>query len=297
MSDRTSAPWFVSLHGGHSGEFCDHGEGTLREVVEAAVARGYRTFGVAEHAPRIEPRYLLAEEIAMGWDVAKLERDFESYARTVRQLAEEFADRLEILCGFEAEVVPPNRYARIMKRLRRDFGFDYMVGSVHWVDDVIVDYTQEEFDRAVAMQGGLEPFAVRYYECVTEMVRALKPEVVGHLDLIRKLAGDQHAVETPPIRRAAARTLDAIREHGCIIDVNTVALRRELGTPYPAPWLVHLARDMGIGFCFGDDSHFPADVGQGIAEAREYLLKHGVGHITVLERRGKSLARKRVPLV
>src|SRR5438045_1413741 len=37
--------WRVSLHGGHSGEFCDHAEGTLREILTAAVAAGYHTFG------------------------------------------------------------------------------------------------------------------------------------------------------------------------------------------------------------------------------------------------------------
>jgi len=60
------AEWKASLHGGHSGEFCDHAGGTLREMVEAAVAFGYRTFGVSEHAPRYEPRFLYAEERALG---------------------------------------------------------------------------------------------------------------------------------------------------------------------------------------------------------------------------------------
>ncbi len=30
-------PWKVSLHGGHSGQFCDHAKGSLREIVEAAI--------------------------------------------------------------------------------------------------------------------------------------------------------------------------------------------------------------------------------------------------------------------
>ncbi|HEX6202492.1 MAG TPA: histidinol phosphatase, partial [Thermoanaerobaculia bacterium] len=51
-------PWRVSLHGGHSGEFCDHATGTLAEVLEAAVAAGYAIFGVSEHAPRSDPRFL-----------------------------------------------------------------------------------------------------------------------------------------------------------------------------------------------------------------------------------------------
>ena len=30
----------VSLHGGHSGEFCDHAEGSLRDTIEAAITFG-----------------------------------------------------------------------------------------------------------------------------------------------------------------------------------------------------------------------------------------------------------------
>jgi len=49
--ERRIEPWRVSLHGGHSGEYCDHAEATLREMLEAAVQYGYQTFGVSEHAP------------------------------------------------------------------------------------------------------------------------------------------------------------------------------------------------------------------------------------------------------
>ena len=290
-------PWAVSLHGGHSGEFCDHGRGTLREVIEAAAACGYHTFGVTEHAPRVEPRYLYAEERALGWDVAKIVGDFEAYARALPRLAATFADRIALLRGFEIEVVPSDRYVSVMADLRARFEFDYIVGSVHWVDDVIIDYTKSEFDRAVAAHGGLEALAVRYFEVVAEMAAALKPEVVGHLDLLRKFAGEDAALETPAVRRAAAAALEAIGEYDGILDCNTVGLRKGLGTPYPAPWLVRLAHEeFGIGFCFGDDSHGPDEVGAGIAEARAYLLGHGVSEITYLAREGDGLARKTAPL-
>ncbi|NIA15149.1 MAG: histidinol-phosphatase HisJ family protein [Nitrospiraceae bacterium] len=296
-SNLRGQPWAVSLHGGHSGAYCDHAAGTLRETIEAAVLRGYHTIGVAEHAPRTESRYLYPEEIEMGWDVAKIAQDFEDYARELGVLSEEFADRIGVLRGFEAEVVPSGSYAQVMHGLRERLGFDYIVGSVHWVDDVIIDYTQAEFDRAAAQHGGLEGLAVRYYAVVAEMVDALRPEVVGHLDLLRKFGGSEGYTDTPAIQRAARDALAVIRDHGCILDLNTIGLRRGQGTPYPAPWLLGMAaHEFGIPFCFGDDSHGPADVGAGVAEARAYLLDHGVRSITYLTRRGGSLARETAPL-
>lgn len=286
------------MHGGHSGTYCDHGQGTLREILEAAVVYGYHTFGVAEHAPRIEPRYLYPEEIAMGWDMAKIAGDFDRYAAELRALSEEFDDRITVLCGFEAEVVPPDRYAAVTANLRSRYGFDYVVGSVHWVDGVITDYTQAEFDRAAALHGGFEELAVRYYEIVREMTAAIQPEVVGHLDVIRKYARPGDCVDTPAIRAAAESALEAVRDVGSILDVNTAALRKGGSRPYPAPWLVEIAADrFGIPFCFGDDSHAPAHVGFGIPEARAYLLENGVDSIAYLSRKDGAVVRETASLL
>jgi histidinol-phosphatase (PHP family) len=289
-------PWKVSLHGGHSGEFCEHAAGDLREVLEAAVAAGYHTFGVSEHAPRSEERLVYATERAKGFDVARLRTDFEDYAQAITPLADEFSDRLTVLRGFEAEVVPAHSYREEMLGHRRRFGFDYMVGSVHYVDEISIDGPKSDFDAVLAQAGGLEPLAVCYYEAIAAMVDALRPDVVGHLDLIRRNAPPDAALDTSAIRKSAGRALEAVREHGCILDLNTAGWRKGLGSPYPAPWLVQWASQMSVGFCFGDDSHGPAQVGEGVDQARGYLLENGVTTVTVLTRDGGAIVRRVVPL-
>lgn len=293
---QTPLTWKVSLHGGHSGEFCDHAEGTLREMLEAAVRFGYHTFGVSEHVPRIETRFLYAEETELGWDVEKLKRDFENYARTVFALAEEFADRLIVLRGCEGEVVPTARYVELMNDWRRQYGFDYIVGSVHFVSEIQIDGPKENFERAIDYHGGLEPLVLHYYETLAQMVQALKPEVVGHLDLVRKNGQFFGPVETPTIKRMVEQVLETVREHDAILDLNTAGWRKGLDTPYPAPWVVQLAERMGIGFCFGDDSHTPDQVGAGVNESKQYLLENGVQSVTVLTRETEEVIKKKVAL-
>ncbi|HLV82035.1 MAG TPA: hypothetical protein VKT32_17225, partial [Chthonomonadaceae bacterium] len=143
-----------------------------------------------------------------------------------------------------------------------------------------------------------------YYEQVGEMVESLRPDVVGHLDLVKKNAQaagfETAALVTAPARAAAERALEAVRAAGAILDLNTAGWRKGLGEPYPAPWLVARAQAMGVPFCFGDDSHRPADVGAGLAEARDYLLRLGVSTIAVLTREGDPVTgpvvRRVVPL-
>ncbi|MDQ1255641.1 MAG: histidinol-phosphatase family, partial [Candidatus Hydrogenedentes bacterium] len=272
MDNTIRAPWKVSLHGGHTGEFCDHAHGTLREIVEAAVAFGYHTYGLAEHVARTEARFLYPEELEMGWDIVKIQRDFEAYAHAARQLATEFADRIEIFCGFEADNIPATGYVELTRDFRERYAFDYIVASNHYVDEILIDGHESSFARALDKYGALEPLVLRYYESLAEMVTALKPEVVGHFDVIRKRALPYGDCDTPAIRRAAESALEAVRGAGCILDLNTAAYRKGLGTPFPAPWVVLKAHAMGIPFCFGDDSHAPDQVGAGVARAREYLL-------------------------
>ena len=298
MNSKTAGPeWKVSLHGGHSGEFCEHARGSLRETIEAAVAAGYRAFGVSEHAPRREERFLYDSEREKGYSAARLQRDFEAYAAEVRRLADEYAGRITILCGFETEVVPAAGYREAMLALRRRHAFDYMVGSAHHVHEIPIDAAQEDFAAAEEACGGLEALCAAYYEQVAEMAAALQPQVVGHLDLIRRHAPPSANLETPKIRRAADRALEAVRACGAMLDLNTAARRKGLGAPYPAPRLVRRAAGMGIPFCFGDDSHGPDEVGDGIDRARDYLLENGIRSVDVLARgAGGAVCRKTVSL-
>jgi histidinol-phosphatase (PHP family) len=289
-------PWRISLHGGHSGEFCEHAEGTLRAVVEAAVTAGMATVGLSEHAPRSEDRFLYPSERQKGFTVGRLQSDFDAYVAEAKALAQEFSDRVEILVGFEAEVVPAASYADQMLALKEKYALEYMVGSVHYVGEIQIDGTLEEFHAAVAASGGIESLAVRYYDTVADMAARLKPEVVGHLDLIRRNAPVGADLQTAAIAAAADRALQSVKESGAILDLNTAGWRKGLGNPYPEPRLVRQAQELGIAFCFGDDSHGPTQVGDGIDRARDYLLGLGVTSIRSWRRKPDGIVSTAVPL-
>jgi histidinol phosphatase-like PHP family hydrolase len=60
--------------------------------------------------------------------------------------------------------------------------------------------------------------------------------------------------------------------------------------------LLREAHRRGIPFCFGDDSHSPAQVGFGLDEARRYLIENGVDSITALTRGPRGITRRVVAL-
>ncbi len=281
-----SQPWRVSLHGGHCAPWCDHAHGTLIERLETACDRGFSVYGCSEHMPRLDERFLYRNEREMGWTVATLVDGFERYMCAAREQQTRLDGRITFLVGMETDNVPEDRWVEIALAYRQQHQIDYIVGSAHYVAECGIDGDAEEFENAMARCGGLTPLAVRYYRTLAEVVDSVRPDVVGHLDLIRKIGRLHGDVDTGPILQAAEDALQAVKRSGAILDINLAGYRLGFGHPYPAPHLLARAIELGIPLCFGDDSHHPNHVGMHYEQARQYLLDHGATHITSVDRNG-----------
>ena len=256
-------------------------------------------YGMTAHPPVTEARFLYDDEIAAGLDLDARFAQFEVFASFSRQMVAAYSDRLNLLRGFEAEVVPSASYAADTLYLRDHYGFDYVVGSVHWVDEMPIDVSQTLFDDAVERLGGLESLLVRYYELVSEMIQTTEPEVVGHFDLPRLFSEGHEAHNSNLVLLAVDDALELAAEHGSWIEINTAGLRKGLRGPYPAAPVVRRARDLGVQFTFGDDSHHVDHVAAGIEQARAHLLAQGVRTIGSLQRGsvGGAIVREQIPLL
>ena len=270
-------PWF-SYHGGHSGQFCRHAKGQLRDVVLAAMQAGFTHYGLSEHCPRYRPEDIFPGEEDLGVD--GLVSQFQNYVVEARSLQSIFRGQIDIAVGFETERLPPGRWIETMKLLR-GMGFDYVVGSVHDVDGVCIDYSQEQTD-ALAKEMGRGAMEVAYFEALSELVLAVKPDIVGHLDLVRKFSG----ALTDEGMKAAKETLAAVASVDAALDVNCGAARRGMGPVYPLPELLAEAKARGIAVTLGDDSHGPDTVGVGLDMCLQAIAKAGYTDLRYMERDG-----------
>jgi histidinol-phosphatase (PHP family) len=264
-------PWF-SYHGGHSGQFCRHAKGELEAVIERAIATGFTHYGLSEHCPRYRTEDLFPGEEDLGPE--GLVATFEAYTAHARKLRERIGDRLDLLIGFESERLPPGDWVARMKSLREQVKPDYIVGSVHDVQGHVIDFSLEKTREVAAALGGVEVMQTLYFEAVIDVVQALQPEVVGHIDLIRKFDGPDPKF-SPRVKRRIDDALEAVRVAGGVLDINCATHRRGLGPVYPLPDILARACQLGIGVTLGDDGHGAHDVGVGLDASMRAIAAAG----------------------
>jgi histidinol-phosphatase (PHP family) len=264
----------VSVHGGHSGQFCCHARDTLEEVVKAYIAQGFLWAGITEHSPPDNPAFLYPEERQAGLTPSGLRARFAGYMAECRRLQHLYREKITIYAAMEIETC--SGYLNLVPELLAAFQPDYIVGSVHFVDDRPIDYSADEYLRAAAAAGSIEDLYCRYFDQQYEMISRLTPSVVGHFDLIRIFDPDyRHRLNQPQIARRIWRNLNLIRDLDLIMDLNLRALDKGAEEPYISRPILEWARELEIAVVPGDDSHGVASVGSHLARGTALLAELG----------------------
>jgi histidinol-phosphatase (PHP family) len=284
--------WF-SYHGGHSGEFCGHAKGQLASVVQAALDAGFTTYGLSEHAPRFFPEHLYPEERHLT--PADLQDTFRSYTARALELRQKYEGRLELLIGFETEALPVADWPEKMAVLRRSAPFDYVVGSVHSIGDTWIDLNSETTARAAEGCGGWEPLRCAYFDRLAELVQTLEPEIVGHVDLVRRFEAPDFRFSLSSMQHAE-RVLEAALASGSALEVNAAPYRRGFGPVYPGPQVLARACALGVPVTLGDDSHGPDGVGVGLDACMAAIATAGYREVHYLTRRDGGIVLAKAPL-
>ncbi len=264
----------VSVHGGHSGEFCHHAKDSLEDVVQAYIDRGFSWVGITEHMPAVSDRFVYPDEREAGLDSSAQQCRFDDYFESCRRLKQKYSEQLDILVGFESETYTGSEES--IRAIIDTHKPEYFVGSLHHVDDIEIDYTEEGYRRAVDRSGSLENLYCRYFDQQLEMVQRLKPAVVGHFDLVRIFDPDYTTrLKSPAVKERVQRNLFAISELGLILDLNLAGFDKAAGEQYPSRDILTSAIELGIAIVPGDDSHGMQTVGRHFEEGVDLLRELG----------------------
>lgn len=238
---------------------CRHASGTDREYVEAALAAGYRAIGFSDHCP-------------WPWDPAEMPPGYRSnvrmdaaetggYFASLLALREEYAGRIDIRIGFEAEYLPHRVAAQ--DELFSRFPLDYLILGQHsfgdeWLRDWSSIPTTDESRLA------------RYVDTCVEGLSTGRFVYLAHPDIIR-YEGPESVWE-----KHMGRLCDFLRERDLPVEVNLLGLAT--GRHYPSRRMLRLAAARGNWATIGVDAHSPDRYAEAPAlEARARALCEEAG--------------------
>lgn len=245
--------------------FCD-GSNTAQEMVEEAIKQQFFSLGFSVHSPmNFENDYAIKKE------------SLNEYFKTIEALKDKYKDKIEIFNGIELDAdfegVDPSK-------------FDFVIASVHQIhcgDKIYsVDYTAEELKRCAENEfdGSFNALAKAYYSSVAKFVCSVKPDVVGHFDLIGKFneSGQLFDNRSMEYKLITKTYLDKIC-YECpqtIFEVNTGAMfRLKNKKPYPQKFILKHLKNRNMKITITSDAHCTDAMSYGFEEAVQYCKDCG----------------------
>ncbi|MEX0879402.1 MAG: histidinol-phosphatase HisJ family protein [Thermoanaerobaculia bacterium] len=254
---------------------CGHAGGSSRDFVLRAIDRGLAEIAFTDHIPL----YFLPEA-DRDPKLAMREDQFEGYVREVEALGEEFAGRIAVRLGIEADYAE-GREDELGRWLSRA-DWDLVLGSVHWVAGGWID-DPDSSPRRFASEG-TERLYDEYYRLLARAARTGYFDVLTHFDLPKKFGHRPEAPRTGAERGAIA----AAKEAGCAAEISSAGLRKPVAEAYPEPRLLREIVAAGIPVTFASDAHAPAEVGWGFERTLELARGAGAGEYVTFAKRRKT---------
>ncbi|PTB41618.1 uncharacterized protein TrAFT101_012057 [Trichoderma asperellum] len=273
----------------HSGQFCPgHAVDELEDIVKHAISIGYKTIGLTEHMPRYEERDLYPEELDDPQaSLQVLPPRHNAYILEARRLQRAYASQIHIIIGFEGEFIRPSFAPLVQNLFAESPHIDYFIGSLHHVHSIPIDFDKVMYADAVKAAGGSEERVYEdYYDLQFEMLKALKPRIVGHFDLIRLMSEEpgRDVRQWEGVWQRIKRNLEYAAEIGAWLECNTSALRKGLAEPYPCRVISEQWLQLGGKFTMSDDSHGIAQVATNYSRALTFLESLGVEQVWTFQR-------------
>ncbi|MBL7858593.1 MAG: histidinol-phosphatase [Cyclobacteriaceae bacterium] len=256
--------------------FCD-GKGEPANHVQRAQENKMVSLGFSSHAPL---------PFACNWCMKN--ENLHRYLQLIENLRHNTCN-ITLHKGLEIDYIPD-----VISPLDYKDQLDYTIGSIHFVDS-FPDGKRWEIDGPHAsfldgfetiFNNSIEDTIARYFELTREMIVKACPDIVGHLDKIKiqNIDGKLFSEEDAWYRDEVYQTLEAIRQSGAIIEVNTRGLyHKKISTTYPSPWILERIHQKNIPITISSDAHHPDDLINQFEQTAEQLMAIGFTKISILK--------------
>jgi histidinol-phosphatase (PHP family) len=257
---------------------CGHAGGTMRAYVEMALARGLSEMAFTDHVPLY---FLPGDDPDPA--IAMTRAELPGYVDEVLALRDEFAGRIDVLLGLEADFAEGHESA--LEEILAAHEWDVVLGSVHWVKG---DWIDAPHSGARHEREGTELLWGEYYRLLAKAAATGLFDVLTHFDLPKKFGHRMPA----SVAGAEADAVAAARAAGVAVEVSSAGLRKTVAEEYPGPPLLRSLVAARVPIVFSSDAHAPAEVAWGREKIEAAALAAGAREHLSFRRR----ERRKLPL-
>ncbi len=240
------------------------GKDSPEELVLTAIQKNFQSIGFSEHT------YMEFSDYPYQMAVEKMEE----YKAEIHRLKQQYQDKIQLFCGLEFD---------LFSEVSID-GFDYVIGSVHYLD---INGKKVGFDRDVRQVEALVDtyfhgdglaFAERYFETLLLLPQKRKMDIVGHFDILTKTNEQRPFIDvcSQDYLHLGYEAIRQLKGKIPLFEVNTGAIARGYRTtPYPQAEFLKEFHRCGFGAVITSDCHNKDFLDCHYNEARELLLQAG----------------------
>lgn len=252
--------------------FCD-GAGRPEEYIQKAIDLGFEAIGFSGHAPT---------HFDCPWNIQK-ERLGE-YCSVINMLKMKYKNIIEVYLGLEIDYFS-KEYGPGADEFKC-LGLDFKIGSIHFMKDkksddyLAIDGSEDEYVKIINnnFNGNVRDFVTCYYDMIRNMVNEHEPDIIGHIDLIKKNNKDSKYFSENEkwYKEEVLNILTVIAKSNSILEVNTGGISRKyIKELYPSEWILKECRMLNIPLILSSDAHSKENLNFYFKESVEILRDCG----------------------
>jgi histidinol-phosphatase (PHP family) len=245
---------------------CGHATGSMEEYVAHARLVGLPEMGFSDH---LYMYWLSSNE--RDPELAMAEHELEDYVDDVLRLRRANPD-LTIRLAIEADYIVGQDTE--LRRILQRYPWDYVLGSVHFVDNWGFDdsrylATYETWD--------IDELYRRYFGLVMRAAETGLFDSMSHADLIKKFG--HRPSQDFDLAKVYERIATCFKQADVCVEVNTSGLGKPCAEIYPALGLLRACQRAGVSATLGSDAHQPDHVGFAFDQAVAHLRSGGYDRV------------------
>lgn len=256
--------------------FSPDSEEDTRKIVRQALEKNIREICITNHAE------LHDRQTGKGvFDGNEAKERFQAIKSEIDEIQTEVSG-IRIRFGVELEY-GEGRMDQLASFVR-DTGFDFVLGSVHIVKDVII--SSHKFADKLFSGTDEQTAYEAYFETLLKLVNWGHIDAVAHFDIIKKYGVKFYGPFQPTkYKNQIMRILEVMAKKGISLELNTNCMKDKCGEIFPHPDILRWAVEVGINkFTLGSDAHQAKHVGQQLLEAIEIAKEAGITAISTFSK-------------